>query len=67
MAAGGKWSTLLIWAEHAFTLGRADYPRPYGPILYGWKEGAEHYGCGAGIRAPCGLSTSRPGTTFIPP
>ena len=47
LAAGGKWSTFVIWAKHAFTLGRADYQRQYEPILYGWREGAEHYWCGA--------------------
>jgi DNA modification methylase len=47
MAAGGKWSTFVIWAKHAFTLGRADYQRQYEPILYGWRDGAEHYWCGA--------------------
>jgi DNA modification methylase len=46
-AAGGRWSTFLIWAKHAFTLGRADYQRQYEPILYGWRDGAEHYWCGA--------------------
>ena len=46
-AAGGKWSTFVIWAKHAFTLGRADYQRQYEPILYGWRDGAEHYWCGA--------------------
>jgi DNA modification methylase len=45
--AGGRWSTFLIWAKHAFTLGRADYQRQYGPILYGWRDGAERYWCGA--------------------
>jgi DNA modification methylase len=46
-AAGGKWSTFIIWAKHVFTLGRADYQRQYEPILYGWHDGAEHYWCGA--------------------
>ena len=46
-AAGGRWSTFLIWAKNTFTLGRADYQRQYEPILYGWKDGAEHYWCGA--------------------
>jgi len=46
-AAGGKWSTFIIWAKHAFTLGRADYQRQFEPILYGWRDGAEHYWCGA--------------------
>ena len=45
--AGGKWSTFVIWAKHTFTLGRADYQRQYEPILYGWKDGADHYWCGA--------------------
>ena len=26
-AAGGKWSTFIIWAKNTFTLGRADYQR----------------------------------------
>ena len=45
--AGGKWSTFVIWAKNTFTLGRADYQRQYEPILYGWKEGADHFWCGA--------------------
>jgi len=45
--AGGKWSTFVIWAKNSFTLGRADYQRQYEPILYGWKEGADHFWCGA--------------------
>jgi DNA modification methylase len=46
-AAGGKWSTFVIWAKHTFTLGRADYQRMYEPILYGWRDGHDHYWCGA--------------------
>jgi DNA modification methylase len=45
--AGGHWSTFVIWAKNTFTLGRADYQRQYEPILYGWKEGRDHYWCGA--------------------
>jgi len=45
--AGGKWSTFVIWAKNTFTLGRADYQRQYEPILYGWKDGADHYWCGS--------------------
>lgn len=45
-AAGGKWSTFIIWAKHTFTLGRADYQRQYEPILYGWREGASRHWCG---------------------
>jgi len=44
---GGHWSTFLIWAKNTFTMGRADYQRQYEPILYGWKEGSDHYWCGA--------------------
>jgi DNA modification methylase len=46
-AAGGKWSTFVIWAKHTFTLGRADYQRQYEPILYGWPSGHDRYWCGA--------------------
>jgi len=46
-AAGGKWSTFVIWAKNTFTLGRSDYQRQYEPILYGWKQGTDHYWCGA--------------------
>ena len=46
-SAGGKWSTFVIWAKNTFTMGRADYQRQYEPILYGWKDGADHYWCGA--------------------
>lgn len=44
--AGGHWSTFIIWAKNTFTLGRADYQRQYESILYGWKEGNDHYWCG---------------------
>jgi DNA modification methylase len=44
--AGGHWSTFIIWAKNRFTLGRSDYQRQYEPILYGWKEGTDHYWCG---------------------
>jgi DNA modification methylase len=45
-AAGGKWSTFIIWAKNTFTLGRADYQRQYEPILYGWPEGGQRHWCG---------------------
>ncbi|MBC8165497.1 MAG: site-specific DNA-methyltransferase [Bryobacteraceae bacterium] len=44
--AGGHWSTFVIWAKNTFTLGRSDYQRQYEPILYGWKQGGDHYWCG---------------------
>jgi len=46
-AAGGKWSTFIIWAKNTFTLGWADYQRQAEPIRYGWPQGTEHYWCGA--------------------
>lgn len=45
--AGGHWSTFVIWAKNTFTIGRSDYQRQYEPILYGWKEGSDHFWCGA--------------------
>jgi DNA modification methylase len=45
-AAGGHWSTFVIWAKNTFTRGRADDPRQYEPILYGWPEGGERHWCG---------------------
>jgi DNA modification methylase len=44
--AGGHWSTFVIWAKHHFTLGRSDYQRMYEPILYGWRDGTQHFWCG---------------------
>jgi len=46
-AAGGHWSTFLIWVKDTFTLGRSNYKRQYEPILFGWKEGSAHFFCGA--------------------
>jgi DNA modification methylase len=46
-AAGGKWSTFVVWAKHTFTLGRSDYQRQYEPILYGWPARHDRYWCGA--------------------
>lgn len=45
--SGGHWSTFVIWAKHHFTLGRSDYQRQYEPILYGWRDGTDHFWCGA--------------------
>jgi DNA modification methylase len=45
IAAGGHWSTFIIWAKNTFTIGRSDYQRQYEPILYGWREGISHYWC----------------------
>ena len=45
--SGGHWSTFVVWAKNTFTMGRSDYQRQYEPILYGWKEGTDHFWCGA--------------------
>ena len=45
--AGGHWSTFVIWAKNTFTMGRSDYQRQYEPILYGWRDGTDHFWCGA--------------------
>ena len=45
--AGGHWSTFIIWVKNTFTIGLANYQRQYETILYGWKEGTDHYWCGA--------------------
>ena len=45
--AGGHWSTFVVWAKNTFTMGRSDYQRQYEPILYGWREGVDHFWCGA--------------------
>ena len=37
----------MRWVKHHFTLGRSDYQRQYEPILYGWREGTDHFWCGA--------------------
>ena len=44
--ARGHWSTFVIWAKNCFTMGRSDCQRQYEPILYGWKEGVDHFWCG---------------------
>ncbi|WP_419630405.1 site-specific DNA-methyltransferase [Thiolapillus sp.] len=46
-AAGGHWSTYIMWAKNRFAMGRSDYHPQYEPILYGWTEGRAHYWCGA--------------------
>jgi DNA modification methylase len=45
-AAGGHWSTFIIWAKNTFSIGRADYQRQYEPMLYGWREGSKRHWCG---------------------
>jgi DNA modification methylase len=46
-AAGGHWSTFIIWSKNKFTIGHSDYQRQYEPILYGWKKGTDRFWCGA--------------------
>lgn len=32
----------LVWAKHAFSLGRQDYQWQHEVLLYGWRKGAAH-------------------------
>jgi DNA modification methylase len=64
--AGGHWSTFVIWAKSMFTLGRSDYHRQYEPILYGWREGGEHYWCGARDQSDL-WCVSKPATNDLHP
>ena len=64
--AGGKWSTFIIWAKNTFTLGRADYQRQYGPILYGWKDRAKRHSSGAGRRSPARRRCGRVRENAVP-
>jgi DNA modification methylase len=41
--AGFKWSQTLTWVKNHFSLGLSDYQWITEPILYGWKEGAQHF------------------------
>ena len=66
-AAGGNWSTFIIWAKNTFTLGRADYQRQYEPILYGWREGASHHWCGDRDQGDVWQIESRTRTTCTRP
>jgi DNA modification methylase len=45
--AGGHWSDYIVWHKDTFTLGRSDYQRQFEMMLYGFKEGGEHFWCGA--------------------
>ena len=42
-AVGFKLAQCLVWVKNNFVLGRQDYQWQHEPILYGWKEGAQHY------------------------
>ena len=50
-AAGGKWSTFIIWGQEHLHAGPRRYQRQYEPILYGWPEGAQRHWCVTAIRA----------------
>ncbi len=41
--SGGHWQSFIIWVKNHFTISRADYQQDYEPILYGWKNGINHY------------------------
>jgi DNA modification methylase len=62
-AAGGRWSTFVIWAKNTFTLGRADYQLRMSRSSMGGRRGASTTGVARAIRAMSGSSTNRSGTT----
>ena len=41
--SGFKLAQCLVWVKNNFVLGRQDYQWKHEPVLYGWKEGAQHY------------------------
>jgi hypothetical protein len=57
-AAGGKRSTFVIWAKNTFAPGRVDYQRQYEPILYCWRDEADHYWCAARDQGRRGASAT---------
>lgn len=67
VAAGGKWSTFIMWAKNTFTLGRADYQRQYEPILYGWRaDNKSTIGAATATNRTFGNTTSLSATTSTP-
>lgn len=36
------------------------------PILHGWRDGADHFWCGAWIKVTSGILKSLPRTTYTP-
>lgn len=67
VAAGGKWSTFIMWAKNTFTLGRADYQRQYEPILYGWRaDNKNTIGAATATNRTFGNITSLSATTSTP-
>lgn len=37
-AAGGHWSTFIIWAKDRFTIRRSSYQRQYEPVRIGARN-----------------------------
>lgn len=44
--AGGHRSTFIMWAKNQPSNGWSDYKSQYEPMLYGWKQGNQHFWCG---------------------
>jgi DNA modification methylase len=40
---GGHWSNCITWVKNHFSLSMTDYQHTYEQILYGWKDGTNHY------------------------
>lgn len=41
--AGFLYHQTLIWVKNSMVLGHSDHHFKHEPIIYGWKQGAEHY------------------------
>ena len=66
-AAGGKWSTFVIWAKHTFTLGGAIIKGNTNRSSMAGRRGMIDTGAVLGIRVTSGSSTSRRATICIRP
>ena len=66
-AAGGKWSTFVIWAKSTFTLGRATTSGNTSRSSTAGKTARTTTGAGHATRATCGFSTGRCGMTCTRP
>lgn len=44
--SGGHFDTFLIWVKNNFVLSGSDWHNQFEPILYGWRNGSDHYFAG---------------------
>lgn len=41
--SGGHFQSMIVWVKNKFTLSGSDYQNQYEVMLYGWKDGGNHY------------------------